>query len=116
MNILFLYDKNNKKFFERVDILTDYIKKNSSIYEIKLLSRVTQKTNCDIYLVISDSIDEINKYFEKIKDKKKILLLTSNVEATHILNCINITKNITYLGNKCEIILDRISKLYEETK
>ena len=116
MNVYFMYDKNNEYIIEKIHKLKDFIENRYNTYGIKLLSRITQKTKCDIYVVISDNLEEITKYFEKVENKKKIILLTSKLEDSHILNCINITKNISFLGNKCEVIVDRVISLYEETK
>lgn len=114
MNIYFSYDKNNEEFENKVIDLKDYIKNNSDIYEMKILLKISQKTKCDMHIMLSNDIDEISKKFEKIKDSNKVIIITSNVETSHILKCIDFTSNLTYLGNKSEVILDRINKIYEE--
>lgn len=114
MNIYFIYDKNEPKFSGKVDEIEEYIKKNDNKYQIKILLKISQRVKCDLQIILSDNIDEISKKIEKIENKNKVLIITSNIDAIHILKCIELTENVTYLGNKCNIILDRINKIYEK--
>lgn len=116
MNICFKYDKNEIKFEERINELKEYIENNESTYNIKILSKITNRSKCDIYIIISDKINEIYEYLDLIKDKSQILIITSNITASHILNCTNVTNNLTYLGNRNEVILNRINNIYERSK
>lgn len=116
MNIYFIYDKNEMKFEDKVIKLKEYIKENQNTYKIKVLSKITNKTRCDIYIVLSNELDKIYEYFEKLENKEKVLVITSNVTSSHILGCIEMTNNVTYLGNDCSVILKRINGIYEKTK
>lgn len=116
MNIYFIYDKNEVEFEDKVCELKEYIKENQNTYKVKVLSKLTNKANCDVYIVISNQIDEIYKYIEKYKIKENALIITSNLTASHILACIDITSNVTHLGNNCDVILKRINNIYEKTK
>lgn len=113
MNIYFVYDKNNIDFASKVDEIEEYIEKNNK-YQIKVLLKISQRVKCDLQIILSDDIDEISKKIEKIENKDKVLIMTSKLDTTYILKCIDLTENITYLGNTCDVILDRINKIYEE--
>ena len=115
MNIYFIYNKEENKFTQKVDEIEEYIEKKGNQYPIKILLKISQRVNCDLQIILSDDINEISKKIEKITDKNKVLIITSNIESIHILKCIELTPNVTYLGNKCEVILDRINKIYEQT-
>lgn len=116
MNIFFKYNKNETKFEEKIIELKEYIEKNGNIYNIKILSKSTSKSKCDLYIILSDKKDEIYKYLDKLEDKEKILIITSNITTSHILECVNITNNVTYLGNKSEVILNRIKSINDKNK
>jgi len=116
MNIYYIYDKNEIKFENKINELKDYIEENKNTYKIKTLTKLTSKTNCDIYIILSDDLDETNKQFEKLEEKEKVLIITSNISTSHILGCIDITSNVTYLGNSPNVILKRINNIYEKTK
>lgn len=112
MNILLIYNKKDEKLKNRASQIKEYIESNKEQYNIKCVLR--QGLNVDLYIIISNNIDEIKKYSEKINDKEKIIILTSNINSGHILECIEITDNICYLKNKITSILDRINKIYEK--
>lgn len=116
MNIVFIYNKGEIKFENKIKDLKRFIEENSNTYKIKILSKITNRQNCDLYVILSDDINDIYKHFDKIKSKERVLIITSNITAPHVIACINITNNITYLENSCEVILNRINKIYEKNK
>ncbi|MEG2348099.1 MAG: hypothetical protein RSB67_00435 [Clostridia bacterium] len=117
MNIQLIYNKNNKEIKERLEILKKYIKEECNEYCIKFFERQNEKNVIDIYLIISNDFEEIKQYEEKIKEKKKIAILTNNLDTIHILNCINISKTISYLESQPKNIVEKIIlKYYKEKK
>lgn len=116
MNIFFEYNDNEKEFVNKINSIKSYIDENKDIYKMKVLSKVTSKSRCDLHIIVSNDLNEIYKYAKKIEDKSKVLIITSNIQAAHVLGCIDITLNITYLKNENENILKRISDICEKNK
>ena len=63
---------------------------------------------------LKDVLDSMRLFGEKYKDEKKYLIVTSNQEAEHVLECVSYTKNLLYLKKTPEDILTKIIKIYEE--
>ncbi len=116
MNIAILFDENDIVVKEKVYSLKEYISNSKEIkqYNFNFISNVNFKS--DIYLIISNNTNVIRNYINKIKykDEKKYLIVTSNQEAEHVLECVSYTKNLLYLKKTPEDILTKIIKIYEE--
>ena len=116
MNIAILFDENDIVVKKKVYSLKEYISNSKEIkqYNFNFISNVNFKS--DIYLIISNNTNVIRNYINKIKykDEKKYLIVTSNQEAEHVLECVSYTKNLLYLKKTPEDILTKIIKIYEE--
>jgi hypothetical protein len=108
-----LYNKKITEFKEKVENLCDYVNK-IQFNEIEIFENLTARSKCDIYAIISDNIEEISNLLSKVKDKNKLLIITSNLDVAHILACIDVTKNVVYFNNTCNEILSRITKVFYE--
>lgn len=114
MNICLMYNKEAKEAVNFVNNLKNYDGKLKDKYSIKFLERVTSRTSVDIYLIISNEIEEIIQYDVKIKDKERIVIVTGNCDTTHILSCIEITNTVSHIDSAVERVLERvILKKYE---
>lgn len=116
LNIYFEYNKDEIEFENKVNSIKKYIEENVELYDIKILSRITSKSKYDVYVIISNDLNEIYKYCKKIKDKNKILVITSNIDSSHVLGCIDITFNLTYFKNDNEYILKRLNEIFNKNK
>lgn len=116
LNIYFEYNKDKKEFVDKVNSIKKYIEEYENLNKIKILSRITSKSKCDIHVIISNELTEIYKYCKNIKDKNKILVITSNIDAAHVLGCIEVTFNLTYLKKDDEYIVKRLNEIYSKNK
>ena len=116
MIVATLYDEKNERIKEKVDklkeytITSDYLKE----YTFKYINKINANRRYDICIILSNEIDQINKYISKIKDLKKCIIVTSVLSTDHVLACINITDNLSYLNSPPNVILEKVIKVYEE--
>ncbi len=117
MNILFIYELENEelqnitfKIEEKIKILI----KNKTI-NILRKNKINQRVKADIYVILSDNYEEVDIYFEKIKDKNKSIVLTSNISSSNILNLIKNTKNVCYTKNDVDVLANKIYNVYLES-
>lgn len=116
MIIATLYDEKNVFIKEKVDKLKEYTVTSEYIknYNFKYISRINSNSKFDICIILSDDINQIGKYIDKIKDLKKCIIITGNFKTNHVLACIDITDNLSYINSPPQVILEKIIKVYEE--
>lgn len=106
MKIAFVYSEgsNYTEFTEKIiEHLRKRVKKE--IEHTKIISKVTRK-KYDLYVVISNDIEDFKFNLAKIKNKP--LLITNNLKSKFIENVIHDVLDIVYLQSKPEIIVNRI--------
>ena len=118
MNILFIYKLDNENYNEIVNKIEENIKGliKDTIINLSRKEKVNVKSKTDIYVILSDDSEEVDIYFEKIKDKNKTIILTSNLSSSNILNLIKNTKNVCYMKNDVRILVKKIYNVYLENK
>lgn len=118
MNILFIYNLENKDYYKitcRIEEgINDLIK--DTIINIDRRDKINVKTKTDIYIILSDESQEVDMYFEKIKNKNKVIVLTNNLSSSNILNAVRNTKNVCYMNNDVRILITKIYNVYLENK
>lgn len=118
MNILFIY-KLEKKDYEDITFKVEESMKNimkDTVINIVRKDKINYRLKPDIYLILSDDYEEVDGYFEKIKDKNKSIVLTNNISSSNILNLIKNTKNVCYMKNDIGIIVRKIYNVYLESQ
>lgn len=116
MNVYFLYNLNNVVINELVDSLMNNINLSKSKFKMFKKDKLNIKTSSNIYIVISNEIEEIKNFFSKIKENNNTMIITDNLASSFILECANLTNSICYLKNSIEVISNRIVELYENKK
>ncbi len=109
MNINFMYNSSNNCFFKLVCDIKNLSKFN-------LVTTITKDTKIDMYVILSDDIEEIEKYVCNINNRKKpykLMIITSNTDTTFVLNCLEFTSYISYYKNDIE---DLVKKIEERCK
>lgn len=116
MDILFIYNLENKDYDEVTlkveEGMKDIIKEK--MINVKRKDKINTRTKADVYVILSDESEEIDVFYEKLKNKNKSIVLTRNLSSSHILNLINHTKNICYMKNDVRIIVRKIYDVYTE--
>jgi len=118
MNILFIYNLENKEF-DSVSLKIEESIKNimkDTIINVFRKDKINYRLKPDIYVILSDNHEEVDGYFTKIKDKKKSIVLTNNISSSNILSLIENTKNVCYMKNDIEILVRKIYNVYIESK
>ncbi len=107
MNVNFMYNSSNSEFFKLACDIED--KSNFNVIRKNLPDVII-----DLYVILSDDITEIEMYMEKINLKKipyKLLIITSNTDATFIIKCLDFTPYISYYKNEIMDIIKKIEKI-----
>lgn len=112
MNIMFIYDFNNNEYENLVSCIENKINFKSKVYK---KNKITVKAKADVYVIISNDINEIEIYFKNIKEKSRVCVLTDNLSSSYIVKLIGITKNICYLKNDTDVIIKKIYSLCLES-
>ena len=118
MNILFIYNLENKEF-DSVSLKIEESIKNimkDTIINVFRKDKINYRLKPDIYVILSDNHEEVDGYFTKIKDKKKSIVLTNNISSSNILSLIENTKNVCYMKNDIDILVRKIYNVYIESK
>lgn len=68
----------------------------------------------DLYIFITDDIEDFNFSYSKIKPKSKPILITQNLGENYIKSVISYVTDIVYSKNNIEIIADRIISVIEK--
>ena len=118
MNVLLISEENDaisERVVNNVENCYDNIEESFS-NKIKFLKSKNGKTKVDVYLIISDKTEFIEKEFNKIKEKNKVMIVTQNFTPKHVIACLILTENL-YSGKKEEkYILEKITNLYEKNR
>jgi hypothetical protein len=118
MNILFVYNLENKDYHEITckieEGFNDFIK--DTVVNIDRKDKINVKAKVDIYVILSDESQEVDMYFDKIKNKNKVIVLTNNLSSSNILNVVKNTKNVCYMKNDIRILMTKIYNVYLENK
>lgn len=77
-----------------------------SLLELKKI-----KSDFDVYVLITNSIKEVILCKRKIRNRRKILILTENANANFIMRSIDFTKNLLYLNVAFDVILQKIHSI-----
>lgn len=118
MNILCIYNFENNSYNEIVNKIEENMRGliKDTVINLSRKDKISNKRKVDIYLILSDDSEEVNIYFDKIKDKNKAIVLTNNLSSSNILNLIKHTKNVCYMNNDIRIIVKKIYNVYLENK
>lgn len=118
MNVLLISEENDaisEIVVNNVENCYDNIEESFN-NKIKFLKSKNGKTKVDVYLIISDKTEFIEKEFNKIKEKNKVMIVTQNFTPKHVIACLILTENL-YSGKKEEkYILEKITNLYEKNR
>lgn len=118
MNVLLISEENDaisERVVNNVENCYDNIEESFN-NKIKFLKSKNGKTKVDVYLIISDKTEFIEKEFNKIKEKNKVMIVTQNFTPKHVIACLILTENL-YSGKKEEkYILEKITNLYEKNR
>lgn len=117
MKVAVICNRKNIKMKEKCDVLIDKLKQNSKIFAEKLdiiTDRKKLELRYDVYILITNTIDEVWLCKRKIKNKRKILILTENSSSKFIMCCIEVTKNLLYFKVEFDDILQKIYSIYAE--
>lgn len=118
MDILFIYNLEEKEF-ENITFRIEEKMKNmvkDTIINVVRKDKLNYRLKPDVYVILSDNYEEVDVYFEKLKDKNKSIVLTNNISASNILNLIKSTKNVCYMKNDVEVLVRKIYNVYIESK
>lgn len=118
MNIVFIYNLETEEFENIVSEIEEKIKNmmKDTIINIVRKNKINYRLKADVYVILSDDYEEVDVYFEKLKDKNKSIVLTNNISSSNILNLIKNTKNVCYMKNDIEVLIRKIYNVYLESK
>lgn len=118
MNILFIYKLDNEDYSGIVNKIEENIKElvKDTVINLSRKDKINVKVKADICVILSDDSEEVDIYFEKIRDKNKTIVLTNNLSSSNILNLIKNTKNVCYMKNDVRILVKKIYNVYLENK
>lgn len=107
MKIAFVYSESYSNYNEFTEKIIECLKERlkEEIEHTKIISKVTRK-KYDLYVVISNDIDDFKFNLSKIKNKP--LLITNNLQSKFIEDVLDDVIDIVYLQSKPEIIVNRI--------
>ena len=95
MNLSIIEDENSNldHFVENVE---NYYLKSKDDYDLslKFLKGKKTKAKIDEILIISNDINFIEETFYSFNNKNKILIITNNFDAKHVLACLLLTENL----------------------
>lgn len=116
MNILIMHDEKNEEINKFVIEFIEISNDISYAKKVKCITKVTQKCKYDICMIVSNDIIEIKKYVEKLKKIDNIIIITSNLEAKHVVECISITADVCYLKKDIKTIIDKMLRRINESE
>lgn len=118
MNIALLYDKKDTDMEDKIQRMKEQTAHSKEIknYDFRYITRITSKSECDIFLILTDEEAVLKTFEGKIKDKNRIVIVTGNLSTSYVLTCIDITKHLCYKNSTPEMILHKIIEVYEENK
>lgn len=107
MKIAFVYSESYSNYDKFVEEIVEGLKKrlNEEIEYTKIISKITRK-KYDLYVVISNDIDDFKFNLSKIKNSP--LLITSNLQSKFIQDVLDDVLDIVYLQSKPAVIVNRI--------
>ena len=74
----------------------------------------TNSTKNDLYVIFSDSSEQLKQSYEKFKKPKKVMVITENLTVEYVMLCVELTKYICYSKNNISDICSRIEATYEK--
>lgn len=113
-------DEDNKEKIELLQKIKEELINNLKCKNVISYTSIKQNTMSvtklkpDIFLFISDDIEEFEKYFEKLKNPFNTILITENLHTTFIQESVNISKEIIYAKLKIQEIIYRIQNCMKE--
>lgn len=115
MKIAFVYSENNIEYNQFIQKIVEVLerKTNENIEYNQIISKVTRK-KYDLYIVISNDIEDFEFNLSKIKDKP--LLITRKLRSAFIEKVIGCVKDIVYLDGKIDVISNRIIDIANKAK
>lgn len=114
MNIQIIYDKEDKYIQEYYMKLKQSLNKKNDKFN-KINKTIHQKNK---YIIVITN--NINKYKNKLNIIKKhftnkvfkIYIITGNLDTVNILECINISKNVSYIKSPIGKTVTRIAQAF----
>ena len=117
MNVLIIKEDGNKKLDEFVLNIEKFYLDNKENYDINLkFVKEKTKAKIDEKIIISNDINFIEEKFYGFENKKRILIITSNFDAKHILACLLLTENLFSAKKDEDYILSKIFEVYKESR
>ena len=115
MKIAFVYSENHIEYNQFVQKILEILerKTNENIEYNQIISKVTRK-KYDLYIVISNDMEDFEFNLSKIKDKP--LLITRNLKSAFIEKVIDSVIDIVYLDGKIDVISNRIIDVANKAK
>lgn len=119
MKVAVISNKKNIKIQKKCEFVVDKLKDNNEIYVDKLdiISDIKKlQYKYDVYMLVTNSVNEVLLCKRKIKNRRKILILTENANVKFIMCCIDFTKNLLYLNIDFDIILQKLYSICAENR
>ena len=118
INLIFFYDKENRVFQKRVKELKEYIEAKEELKQCRIYDRIRKNIKKDLYIIIADHISVIRYYIDenRIRNHQKIVIITGNKDIYHIIECINITRNMYYLFSSNEYLMNKFLEADKKNK
>ena len=111
------YFKYDKLIKEIIDNINNNLQKKGQAVASAQVGLNTRK-KYDLYIVVTDDIDDFELICSKIKSKSKPILITQNLDEKYIRTVITLVADIIYIKSSIEIISNRlvniIKKSYEQ--
>lgn len=118
INLIFFYDKENRVFQKRIEELKEYIETKEELKQCRIYDQIRKNMKKDLYIMIADHISVIRHYIDenKIRNYQKIIIITENKDIYHIIECINITRNMYYLFSSNEYLTNKFLEADKKNK
>lgn len=116
MNIIFIYDKENKEYDNLAKNIEHDIKNKLLDLNIKCFCKnsINSKIKRDIIVIISDDLKETNKYLDEIKNLNKTIIITNNLSSEYIISVATKCVNICHRKISIDEIIKRLYRVYIE--
>ena len=116
IKIAFFYQESDQEIFNRVSELT----KSFLLYHknINIIRNGELDKRYDLYVIASNQTKQVLEMRKKIKvkNKDKIIIITACKDIDHIIQCINITKNMYFLYSKNDFLISKIMNVYRNNQ
>lgn len=91
-----------------------YRANKSKQYKKYKINFIENQSDVDIYIILSNDLEYIYSKSFTIKDKRNLMILTSNLRAANVVGCLNLTPYLYFTKTKIDTIIFKIIKIYEK--